>query len=322
MHTSTSYQQPENIFIPQPVPASQNYDESEYRDWLEHAIKLNRALISSVPEVRALAEHILPELIEIIEAAGSLNTTGTKNRSKLKEAVKAILINLYVAYLLGQPLHYFGIQQIEFTVNAKNLHRVFNKSKFTLGGRFYGAYHETIPKKFRRHIKIDGQDTVEWDYKAHHLRMPYHLLGIDYQDDPYMVLATDDNERKIYKKLCLIAINAENETKAIQGFREKALEEGFDIALTNETIRSLLDWLKIVHHPIAEYIHSKKGLKLQYLDSQITEAILMSLTKQGIPCLPVHDSYIVPGQYEEQLQETMMNEYKKLMGFEPVIERA
>ena len=98
--------------------------------------------------------------------------------------------------------------------------------------------------------------------------------------------------------------------------------EDIGISLTNDMIRSLLDWLKMVHAPIAEYIHSKKGLNLQYLDSQITEAILMSMTKQGIPCLPVHDSYVVPAQHEAELQEAMMEEYRKVMGFEPVIEKA
>jgi hypothetical protein len=219
-------------------------------------------------------------------------------------------------------LNYFGIQQLEFIVNAKSLHRVFNESKFTLGGRFYGAYHETIPKQFRHHIKINGQETVELDYKAHHLRMSYHLLGIDYPNDPYLVLTTDDNERAIYKKLCLIAINAKNENKAIRGFRNAAMTENFAIDLTSENIRALLAWLKKVHEPIAEYIHSKKGLQLQYLDSQITEAILMSLTRQGIPVLSVHDSYIVPVQYEEQLQEAMMSNYEKLLKFEPILEKA
>lgn len=217
------------------------------------------------------------------------------------------------------PLNYFGIEQIEFTVNTKSLHRVFNQGEFTSGGRFYGAYHETISKKIRSCIKINGQDTVELDYSAHHLRMPYHLLGIDYQDDPYQVLAADEKERKIYKKLCLIAINAGTEIKAIRGFRKAAKGEGFDVAMTDETIRSLLTWMKMVHHPIAEYIHSEKGRKLQFLDSKITEKILMSMMKQGIPCLPVHDSYIVPAQYEQQLQEAMEVEYEKMMGFEPVI---
>ncbi|MBV5343104.1 hypothetical protein JZU68_05665, partial [bacterium] len=70
---------------------------------------------------------------------------------------------------------------------------------------------------------------------------------------------------------------------------------------------------------IARYVNSGAGLKLQNLDSQITEAILMRMTDKGIPCLPVHDSYIVPQQYEDRLRDVMMEEYKAVIGYEPVI---
>ena len=111
---------------------------------------------------------------------------------------------------------------MDFTINAKSLHRVFNNIRFDNGGRFYGGFHESMPEKLRNCIRIDGQEIVELDYAAHHLRMPYHLLEIDYQNDPYLVLSDDKKERKIYKKLCLIAINATSETKAIKAFRELA----------------------------------------------------------------------------------------------------
>jgi len=593
MYTSTNYQPPKYFVTPQTILASQNCEDPKNAEWLENAIELNSALISAAPEIRALADHLLPELIEAIETAGRIKKTNTpKNHSRLKHAFKIILLNCYAAYLMGlpvrysrdshyyskprrygklffkydrvcaiidalkdqgyiqkskwfydreknfgrqsrmwaseklidlfhkfllinfqivkradrketielrdkekdpieyketrftrkarknlclykdfinknkvtiqltqdtpasinnlckrilssalcgdieitnlrvikdrvldsvnlysqtqyhnnsytlqeqyspsmthkffsiddtinellyrkpydfepviiastatpsrldgniclailslitrkhlfynrtqkgptdidrkelikhrnaekHPLHFYGIESIEFTVNAKNLHRVFNRcEKFKLGGRFYGGYHETIPKEFRKQIKINGQSVVEPDYSAHHLRMPYHLIEEDYQDDPYMALTKDENERKIYKRLCLIAINSEDESKAIKGFRKVALGEGFALGMTNEVIRSLLTRVKKVHHRIAKYIHSEKGRRLQNYDSQITEAILMSMTKQGIPCLPVHDSYIVPIQYEKELREAMKNEYKKLMGFYPVI---
>lgn len=224
--------------------------------------------------------------------------------------------------LAKHPLSHFGIQSLELVIKKKRLYRVFSKKKFTLGGRFYGACHEMMPKSFRQQSIINGQPSVELDYSAHHLRMSYHLKGIDYQADPYLKLTTDKEERKIFKTLCLIAINAEDENKAIRGFRKKALKEGFEISLVDQNVRSLLDRVKKAHTPIADYIHSKKGLKLQYIDSQISEAILMRMTKQEIPCLPVHDSYVVPCQYGELLREVMREEYEKIMGFEPVIEKA
>ena len=58
---------------------------------------------------------------------------------------------------------------------------------------------------------------------------------------------------------------------------------------------------------------------MQNLDSRITEGILMRMTDMAIPCLPVHDSYIVPKQHEDRLRDVMVSEYRAVLGFEPVI---
>jgi len=38
-----------------------------------------------------------------------------------------------------------------------------------------------------------------------------------------------------------------------------------------------------------------------------------------IPVLPIHDSYIVAEQYEDELYEVMKEKYRDRMGFDPVI---
>ena len=46
------------------------------------------------------------------------------------------------------------------------------------------------------------------------------------------------------------------------------------------------------------------------------------MVKEGVPCLPIHDSYIVPAKYEDLLGEVMIEAYRKVMyGFTPVIEK-
>ncbi|MDX9835447.1 MAG: hypothetical protein RBT36_09615 [Desulfobulbus sp.] len=178
-----------------------------------------------------------------------------------------------------------------------------------------------MPKEFRKDIFIDGEPTVELDYAAHHIRIPYHQEGIDYREDPYLALTDDPEERSIFKKLLLIALNAETEKKAVRGFRDACISAAkkMKIALTNKNICGLLERVRATHNQIAGYINTGAGCRLQNLDSQITEAILMRMTDMGIPCLPVHDSYIVPRQFEDRLRDVMVGEYKALLGFEPVI---
>jgi len=45
----------------------------------------------------------------------------------------------------------------------------------------------------------------------------------------------------------------------------------------------------------------------------------MEFMKEGIPVLPVHDSYIIEEKYQGKLAEKMVKFYEQEMGFEPVI---
>jgi len=214
-----------------------------------------------------------------------------------------------------------GISQLDFIINSKKLYRVFNESSFELGGRFYGALYQTMPKGFRKDILIGGESTVELDYAAYHTRILYHLLGMDYREDPYRALTDDPEWRPIFKKLLFVAINAKTEMNAVFGFKKACNASGkkMPFALTHKSICRLLEKVREKHPGISEFIHSGHGLKLQNLDSEITEAILMRMTDKGIPCLPVHDSYIVPRQFENELRVAMVDEYQSLLKFEPVI---
>ena len=68
------------------------------------------------------------------------------------------------------------------------------------------------------------------------------------------------------------------------------------------------------HVGISDYFFSNHGNKLQYYDSQIAEQILVHFAKQGIPCLPIHDSFIIDFRYAVNLQLKMKEIYKKDFG--------
>ena len=218
-----------------------------------------------------------------------------------------------------RPLAEFGIERLTCHINYEVLHRVFNNGSFDLGGRFFGAYHIGLGKDFRRQMKVNGEPTVELDYSALHIRMLYHMEGIDYREDPYSVLCEKDQDRKMYKLLQLIAINAANEKQALAATRDVFRKNGITHNLTNASIEKLLDRYKQAHRPIQKYLNTGIGLTLQNLDGMITEKVIRSLMENGIPCLPVHDSYIVPERYKQELTRSMIESYERLMGFCPVV---
>ncbi|MBF0527731.1 MAG: hypothetical protein HQK55_00390 [Deltaproteobacteria bacterium] len=219
------------------------------------------------------------------------------------------------------PLSDFGLAGLDFRWAYPYLHRVFNKGSFKLGGRFFGGYHLELPKELRAHIKINGLSTIEADYSALHIRMLYHLEDMDYHADPYIDVCESPEERKIYKLVLLIAINADNETTAVQAIRSKLREERVFEGLTDHDILNRLARFKSVHQRIGKYMNTGIGLYLQNLDSRITEIILKNSTEKGIPCLPVHDSYIVPRCEKDFLLGLMVKAYQQVMnGFEPQID--
>ena len=194
--------------------------------------------------------------------------------------------------------------------------RVFNNGKFNKGGRFYGGFWQQIPSRDREHIRINGQRTVEIDYKALHVVLLYARRGIDYWacsagTDPYAVqidgLKTDA-ARQLGKLLFLIAINADNEKSAYKALRKtvrdnRSLE--FPLSLTDSVLANVLAQLRQRHTLIADSLCSGVGIDLQFLDSQMTEALIEYFTDSKIPILTIHDSYIVPHDCATDLRDEM-----------------
>lgn len=219
-----------------------------------------------------------------------------------------------------QTLYDIGITKIRLRLKHNFLHRIFNENSFDKGGRFYGGTHLGYPGDIRKKLKINGVQVAEPDYSGLHIRMLYHLKGIDYRDECYVYDKKEKrfkNERDKFKLVSLISINCEPYEAGIaifNEFRNNGIEKAED-----EKILEMIDVFKSFHEPIADRLFSGVGLDLQNLDSMIMESILKRLIGENIPALPVHDSVIVPAPAEKFTKQVMVEEYHKVMGFEPVI---
>jgi hypothetical protein len=213
------------------------------------------------------------------------------------------------------PLEKIGIEHLEFILNQEYLYRVFNRNSFQYGGRAYGAIHQNLPKNMRPFIHINGEKTVEIDYSAYHILMLYNQEGIDYQDDPYSVCEGPEM-RDIYKAVGLIAINAKKH-QAYLAIRDELEDRGIPMPARKKPLVSLVKTFRDAHRDIEQYLFSDIGVTLQNTDGHIMNAILMRLMDKGILGLSVYDSVIVAEQHEAFTKEVMIEEYKKIMGFNP-----
>jgi len=220
-----------------------------------------------------------------------------------------------------RPLADFGIKSLEFEINKKSLHRVFNRGsqKFDNGGRFYGPSYQGMAKNIRKSIRINGHETTELDFSGLHIRMLYHKLGQEFIEDPYTI--GDGSLREEYKLVSLISINAKAQGAHIAV--KDALEgSGFKIAEDLKQVQVLMKNYQERHEPIKEFLFSGAGIDLQNKDSLIMEKILMRLHEKGVCGLPIHDSVLVEKEYAGLLYEIMMKVYEEIMGFEPVLKLA
>jgi hypothetical protein len=186
------------------------------------------------------------------------------------------------------------------------MHRVFNRSSFDLGGRSYGPYWQNIPKAERKLITIGGMETVEHDYTALHIRLLYQEAGKPLLGDPYELA---DWPRKQVKIAMLIAINAPTETAAVKAIALHVF--GSLYRADQAKARALLRDVKAKHTDIAHAFGSDAGARLMRKDSDITEQIMLDMIQQGVVPLSIHDSYIVPADQGGRLEEAMEREMRR-----------
>ena len=217
-----------------------------------------------------------------------------------------------------RPLKDFGLKYLEFEINKKYLHRVFNEgsTSFDKGARFFGAFYHGIHKEVRECICINGNETVEVDFSGMHVRMLYHRQSQEYTKDPYGIGRKD--ERTKYKFVSLISINA-NRSEASGAIFNKLKREGIQYKGGKGSIKKMMGAFMDYHDDIRDDLFTARGIGLQNQDSQIMENILMRLLDSGIIGLPIHDSVIVAAEHYNLLWDIMVEEYEKIMGYVPVL---
>jgi hypothetical protein len=177
----------------------------------------------------------------------------------------------------------------------RTLYRVFNGT-WSLGGRFYGGWWQQVRSGDRRHLLIDGCQTVELDYEMLHPRLLYAAAGCRLGGDAYTLGGWD---RKLCKRAFNILLNAASHRKALGAILPH-------VGKDSSRAVALIAAMKKRHAPVAKLFHSGMGLRLQNIDSGMAKAVLRELTvRQGITVLPIHDSFIVRTEQRNALEEAM-----------------
>lgn len=220
-------------------------------------------------------------------------------------------------YLLRLPT------ELNFDLTKKKMRRIFNNGSFTQGGRFYGGFWMEMPSQLRLRLIIDLQKVVEVDFGGIHIHLLYNAVGIDYgayKRDPYEIpgYGNSKRDRNLFKKLLLAAVNAQADGKRT-GEQKAAMALQKDINFNPKDYPEQIPDLQQVikdfrdhHEPIAHFLCTGAGYHLMYQDSCIAEYVLKRMLERKIHVLPVHDSFICPKQYTDELIDAMTEGYQTI----------
>lgn len=212
---------------------------------------------------------------------------------------------------------------------SKRVVRIFNDNSWNLGGRFFGGWWQKIKSENRRHIKINGQKTVEVDYKAFHIYLLYSIVGLNFfeysNDDAYSVdgYDTDDVHRSFFKTVLLTVLNSRNEAEAIKGIRWKTIKTTkkgkpskdrlkLPPDIDYETgIKKAIDSFMIKHNRVSRFFYTNIGKCLQFFESEIAETIIVHFTSKQIPILCIHDSFVCNAVYKDELKNKLIDTFSE-----------
>jgi uncharacterized protein YerC len=175
--------------------------------------------------------------------------------------------------------------------------RIFNRT-FKMGGRFYGAWYQSIEKELREKIEINGNPTEEPDYPEHHARLLYDTCERLMPTEPFIL---DGWPRKIVKTAFYTLLNALTPIAA-----RRAIAEDFGRGReAYAKAGKLIAEIERKHPDVANHFGTGAGLWLMRKDSDITEYIYGRLIRAGHFPLSLHDGYRVPCQIAQRTREIM-----------------
>ena len=202
---------------------------------------------------------------------------------------------------------YSGRSTTDILFCNSDIYRSFCNGTFEEGGRFYGPWWQRLPKEFRKFIRVDNHIVHELDYSCLHPTLLYLEEGLPVPDgDLYEVLGFPLEARPFLKRSMSIILNTKDRASAKRTIRSELrknpeyppLPEGL-------SLDELLNGLTEKHRGISHHFFCPVGNRLQRLDSDIAEQVMLKLVRQDIAVLAMHDSFLVSRIHANNLARAM-----------------
>jgi hypothetical protein len=199
---------------------------------------------------------------------------------------------------------------------------------------------QQLPKKLRRKILIDGEAVAELDFSGLATRALYHLGGMDPKGDVYrprrvfpdfykQAPSTRDaaKVRSFVKTATNVCWNVDSRRRAIGAVRKLLRDHQhyeflsrlvFQVEETDPA--GVVDRIVAVHPKLAPRFFSEVGIRLMSIDgAMMLDVLNCVVVQQNAPALGIHDSIVCRSSDVIVVRRAMINSYRRIFGFKPVI---
>lgn len=246
------------------------------------------------------------------------------------EHIRDVLLELMVFY-----------KEVEVECEGETVYiklsKIYNNSSFEHGGRSFviGEANKIMKKIKRKHIKVNGEATVELDYASIHPRLVATILGVKLPIgfDPYGIEVEGYHPeplRCICKLLVLCMFNANSRMSAIMAVNNELNKETIEVdgkeiplmkywrdqgMIPNKSELGRISDELLKHNPyMIDKAYTGCGLELQNLDSRVMDIILEDFVLNKEFVLPVHDSIIIRESIKDYGLKLMEDAFEQVMG--------
>ena len=190
-----------------------------------------------------------------------------------------------------------SFREIELTTELCKFRRVYSE-KIGQGGRLVSGIQQ-LPREERFSLKIDGCETVEYDFSSLHPNICYALEGLKPPADPYDIPGV---YRSVAKQILVTSLNSKDRASAIASVRWENTKRA---ATLPEDLKMAFTQSEQLNKPIVKHFYTESWKHLQHTESNMALDIMKHFTDKGILCIGIHDSFIVKEEYGVELQEVM-----------------
>jgi hypothetical protein len=217
---------------------------------------------------------------------------------------QTVVLELKNGLLIFERLEDDGFGNPVLVQQKLRLDRMGGRRVFTSSLDYHGRFYcpaQSVPGSARLLSTIGGEQVVELDFCSMHVALAYSLCGAKMDGgDPYEVPGFTRKQGKIG---LLTSFNATDMQAAVAVLTDA--RKGRPVLTSRREAARLLEALKARHAPITSMLCSDAGMTLMSLDARIMLTAVDRLIGRGIPCIPIHDSILVPAQYEGEAREAL-----------------